>query len=42
MRYTHDMQAQQLVRIEIDPAPPTANANSDFLYTTYINEYPNI
>jgi hypothetical protein len=31
---------QQLVKIEVTPNPLTANANSNFTYTTVISEYP--
>ena len=33
---------QHLVKIEVTPNPPTANAGSDYTYTTDISEFPNI
>jgi hypothetical protein len=36
------VQPSHLVRVEVEPSPNTANANSDYLYNTTITEFPNI
>lgn len=33
---------EKLMKIQVEPNPPTANANSDYLYTTTITEFPDI
>lgn len=39
---SHEIQAQILARAEVIPNPPTANADSNYTYTTTITEFPNI
>ena len=39
---SYEMQPQVLAKIDVKPNPPTANANTDYTYTTTITEFPNI
>jgi hypothetical protein len=37
---SHTITAQHLVKVRVTPEPETADANSNYLYTTSIAEYP--
>ena len=38
----HQVQPQNLVKVQVTPNPPTANINSNYTYNTIIDEFPNI